>query len=91
MGPAASHGFYICSGKNSSYLWSKLFLLAALPGPFLTHTIQKGLPSVGPCTPAPLGTGNGGRGVQPGAARALECFGESVLSISFLCYLDSDP
>ena len=53
VSPAASHGFYICSGKSSRYLWSKLFLSAALPGPFLAHTVQKGLPSLAPhvCPP----------------------------------------
>lgn len=83
MGPAASHGFYICSGKSFRYLWSKLFLLAALLGPFLAHTIPKGLPSVGSCTPTPPGTGDGGRGVQPGAAGTRGGFGGPELLVSF--------
>ena len=32
VGPAASHGFSICPGKSSRYLWSKLFPLAVLLG-----------------------------------------------------------
>lgn len=90
MGPAASHGSYICSGKSSRCFWSKLFLLATLLGLFLAHAIQKGLQSIGPCMSAPLGTGDCGRRAQPGEVSTPGLRKACALRLVPGC-LDSDP
>ena len=93
MGPAASSGFSICPGKGSSYIWSTLFLLAVLMGPFLTHAVQQRLQSVSPCTSTLPGARSPlQKGVAAWRSKTPEGFAGRVFSVSFVvCYSHLDP
>lgn len=89
MGPAAPHGFYICSGKSSRYLWSKLFLLAGRLGPFPAHAVPEGCRLQAPAR-LPQGAGDCGRGcgLEP---RGLRGFWGACAPSLCLCHWVQTP